>query len=215
MFISGYCLTVTSLTIGRTEHWLHYLPLLAGSFVVLSLLATNGIKNLLRKSMSMTTLSKTTKLASRWWKIGERRDENKGFSRIWGTVLSLVLVASWALWGGMAIRDHYQIKALEAELAKYRSSTVVEHHVAIFGELYRGDWSYASDEEPNGGVFRICPSDLANGVDVSGMMKQAVGYVAYVAKWEERGTCKSILRSDLGFWWRNETNNFAYRKTGQ
>lgn len=35
-----------------------------------------------------------------------------------------------------------------------------------------------------------------------------VGYVAQKVRWEEQGNCKSILRSDLGFWWqRDESGN--------
>jgi len=32
------------------------------------------------------------------------------------------------------------------------------------------------------------------------------GYVASKVRWEEQGNCKSILRSDLGFWWKRQEN---------
>ena len=35
------------------------------------------------------------------------------------------------------------------------------------------------------------------------------GYVARKARWQEFGNCKSILRSDLGFWWRRWPNGDA------
>ena len=36
-----------------------------------------------------------------------------------------------------------------------------------------------------------------------------VGYVAHKARWQEFGNCKSILRSDLGFWWDRDTQGNA------
>lgn len=92
-----------------------------------------------------------------------------------------------------------------------RSNTVTEHNVAIYRQLDDGDWLMSSDEEQYI-VFRPCAADTASGVDVNGLLKLAVGYVADEARWEERGTCKSILRSDLGFWFRDEHNNFAYKR---
>lgn len=95
-----------------------------------------------------------------------------------------------------------------------RPSVVIQHNVAIYRQLDNGDWVMRSDEDPSL-VWRTCPEDSQGGVDVNGLLQQAVGYVADYAKWEERGTCKSILRSDLGFWFRDEHNNFTYRKIEQ
>lgn len=96
-------------------------------------------------------------------------------------------------------------------VAAQRSNVVVEHNVAIYRQLSDGDWVMSSDEEPSL-VFRPCPDDKMGGVDVNGLLTQAIGYVADEARWEERGTCKSILRADLGFWFRDKHNNFTYRK---
>jgi hypothetical protein len=93
-----------------------------------------------------------------------------------------------------------------------RYSIVTENHVSILSQSEDGDFIYTSDEEPNGGAFRPCPEDAKNGVDTPKLLQQAVGYVADYAKWEERGTCKSILRKDLGFWFRDSRNNFTYRR---
>lgn len=94
------------------------------------------------------------------------------------------------------------------------SNVVTEHNVVIYSQLSNGDWIMSSDEEHDL-VFRPCLEDIAMGVDVNGMLRQAVGpphYVAERASWQERGTCKSILRADLGFWFRDKANGFQYRR---
>ena len=115
----------------------------------------------------------------------------------------------------MAVRDHYRIKSLESQLDKYQAETVTEHHVEILGELDDGDFAYKSDEEPQGGVFRPCPSDIANHLDVPALLRSGIGYVAVYASWEERGTCKSILRADLRFAFRDETTDFKHRRVSR
>jgi hypothetical protein len=134
----------------------------------------------------------------------------RGFSFFWSTVVLLVLGGSWCGWVWLAISSHERISALESELAKYRTETVIEHHVAVIGRLEDGDFAFQSDEEPRGGVYRPCPTDIANGLDVNRMLSEATGYVAEYAAWEERGACKSILRADLGFWWRNKDTGFKF-----
>jgi len=89
---------------------------------------------------------------------------------------------------------------------------VEEHNVTILARLGDGDFAYRSDEEPGGGEFRPCTTDVEAGVDVLNLLKGAVGYTAEHARWEERGTCKSIRRADLGFWFRDEATNFEYRR---
>lgn len=93
-----------------------------------------------------------------------------------------------------------------------KDTVVTENHVAIIGQLNNGDFAFVSDEEPHGGTFRPCPDDERSGVDVSGILTKGVGYIADYAKWEERGNCKSILRSDLGFWFKDKRNNFTYER---
>jgi hypothetical protein len=137
----------------------------------------------------------------------------KGFARPWAIVSVCIIILSWSGWAWLAIRDSRRISELELELAKYRSDTVVEHHVALIGRLDDGDFAFRSDEEPNGGRFRPCPADIVNGVDVVGILSQGVGYVADHAAWEERGVCKSVMRADLGFWWNDE--KFKLERTTQ
>src|SRR5271156_1181149 len=132
-----------------------------------------------------------------------RHTPPKGSARIWAVVSVLIIVASWWGWAWLAVHDSRRISVLESELAKYRTQTVVEHNVVIVRRLDDGDFAFISDEEPKGGSFRPCAADAANGLDVDGLLTQAIGYMAASAAWEERGTCKSILRSDLGFWFRD------------
>lgn len=93
----------------------------------------------------------------------------------------------------------------------HRRGTVVQHNVVIYGQDLDGDWVMSSDEDPNL-VFRVCKSDTESGLDVDGLLRSAINYVADYAQWEERGTCKSILRADLGFWFKDKHNNFTYRR---
>jgi hypothetical protein len=85
-----------------------------------------------------------------------------------------------------------------------------QHHVAILAKLSDGDFAYRSDEEPNGSTYRVCPEDKHNGVDTERMLTQAVGYVADYAIWQEEGSCRSIYRDDLGFWFRDENTKWQY-----
>ena len=87
---------------------------------------------------------------------------------------------------------------------------VTEHNVAILRKLDNGDFAYVSREEPAGSTYRVCPEDARNGVRTEDMLSQAVGYIADYAIWEERGSCRSIVRSDLGFWWKDANTNFEY-----
>jgi hypothetical protein len=134
---------------------------------------------------------------------------DKGATRPLEIALLAAFAASWLWLALLGISNHEKVRSLEAQLAKYRADTVTEHHVVVIGRLDNGDWKMRSDEEPSI-VFRPCPTDMANGVDVDGILTPAIGWVADHAVWEERGTCKSILRADLGFWFPDE--NFKYTR---
>ena len=139
-------------------------------------------------------------------------DARKGYARLFG-IFTTILVMSWTLSGVLAVRDHQKIRALEAQLAKYDASTVMEHHVEILAELDNGDFAYISDEKPKGDTWRVCSADMKNGVNTADILRQGIGYIADYAIWEERGTCKSILRADLGFWWKDADNKFKYARS--
>jgi hypothetical protein len=96
------------------------------------------------------------------------------------------------------------------KIPKY--AIVTEHHVAILERLSDGDFAFTSDEEPNGGAYRVCPDDAHNGIDTTSILNQGVGYIADYAVWEEQGKCKSIVHADLGFWFVDAANNFKYVK---
>lgn len=98
-------------------------------------------------------------------------------------------------------------------VAAYRSraNIVTEHNVAIYKQLDNGDWLMSSTEDDSL-VFRPCREDSDKGIDVNSLLQSGIGYIADYAKWEERGTCKSILRADLGFWFRDRNNNFTYKR---
>lgn len=239
-FLSCYSMAVW-LNTGRTFSWLHSLPLLAISAVIVSQLWTNAMKGLRINFAKWTSASATTRSALRKWRrwrrsvsaVGissvwsaeeeaanitrqlqehiYRKPEQRGFSRLWGELLVFLLVGSWIGWISLAVLDGQKISRLETELSRYRTQTVTEHNVAVIRKLGDGDFAFQSDEEPQGGAYRPCHVDYENGLDVTGMLSQAVGYIADRAAWEERGVCKSILRADLGFWWRDKNNNFKFK----
>jgi uncharacterized protein Usg len=132
----------------------------------------------------------------------------RGFARIWAMLSLFIIAASWSGWAYLAVTDHREIMALKTELSRYRNDTVVEHHILFGSKLDDGDFSYTSDEEPQGGAFRPCQSDIANHLDVPGILSKAEGYYADFGAWEERGTCKSILRADIGFWFKDKNTKF-------
>jgi hypothetical protein len=142
--------------------------------------------------------------------VNKINNPHRGFARVWAVLSVLIIALSWAGWAWLAVKDHHKISVLENELSKYRTETVTEHNVTILGRLEDGDFAFRSDEEPGGGAFRPCPADIVNGLDVIGMLNEGIGYTAEHASWEERGVCKSILRADLGFWWRSRNTNFRY-----
>jgi hypothetical protein len=135
----------------------------------------------------------------------------KGRVRVAGVFIT-VLVVSWTLSGWLAVRDHHRIKALELQLAKYQAETVTETNVTILGILPDGDIAYKSDQEPEGGAWRPCLVDESGNFDTRAYLKTAIGWTADWAKWEERGSCKSIVRSDLKFSFRDLATNFKYLK---
>lgn len=95
-------------------------------------------------------------------------------------------------------------------LPKY--NVVTEHNVAIIGELPHSDFAYRSDEHPGGNTFRPCQIDMDNGVQTVELLRTAIGYIAVRASWEDRGTCESILRADLGFTFRDQSTDFKFRR---
>ena len=81
-----------------------------------------------------------------------------------------------------------------------------EHNVAVYGQLADKDWAMHSDEEGN---FAYRPCRGKGEYDTDAMLKQAVGYTAPRAKWEERPGCRSIARAGLAFWWHDKNWNYV------
>jgi hypothetical protein len=183
--------STVSLITGQTWHWLHYSAFVSGCCSALYLLATAVRKQIGLRSGDKGRTSLTTKSESRFWRKPQRRREG---TASWGPVL---FVALWCAMMAYAV----------TRMPKY--DTVTEHNVRDLGRLENGDWAMSSDEQ-GPFAFRPCTADKDGGVDVEGLLTQGVGWVADHAKWEERGTCKSILRADLGFWWRDK--NFKPRR---
>ena len=180
--------------IGWTFSWLHSLPALVGCCVVIYLLWTSATKEQRTSLRSRMKFSRITTLVSQFWNRKTKDAGTADYSPVW--FCGLMVVVMGALTYGLA-HQHYNV--------------VTQHNVVIYRQLSNGDWMMSSDEDPDL-VFRPCVDDANGGVDVNGLLAQGVGYIAEHATWEERGTCKSILRSDLGFWFRDRANNFTYKK---
>lgn len=189
--------TAVSPITGPTQPWLHYLPLWSGFFSVGYLLVIAGMKRWHRNPESKAIRLSITKSAS---PLLKRLLRPEGISRYEGMKASLFLSA--------VILALLTLGAWRMS----RQTIVTQHNVVILHRTDAGDYPFLSSEQPNGDTFRPCLSDTKGGVDVDGMLSQATGYVAETARWEERGTCKSILRSDLGFWFKDAANNFSYRR---
>lgn len=96
--------------------------------------------------------------------------------------------------------------------SRFRENVVTQHDVAILRQMDNGDFAFVSREEPNGDTFRACPEDIKAGVNTVGLLKSGIGYIAETATWGERGTCKSLLRPEWNFWFKDAANNFQYRR---
>lgn len=75
-----------------------------------------------------------------------------------------------------------------------------EHNVAVKQQIADNEWSMHSDEEGDFS-YRACP-DFPNKDVIE------VGFIARVAKWEQRGACRSIRATGLGFWWKDKNNQY-------
>lgn len=157
---------------------------------------------------AFNVLSEFIPKSSGWQKYERKVDEwrNRWMRKIRGAAQSMaaVLLLSASCLGALIIQAW-----------RLRPSIITQHNVVVYGQGENGDWNFTSDEEPGGDAFRPCP-DERKGVD--DMLRQASvspPYIADYAKWEELVKCKSISRSDLGFFFKDEHNNFTYRKVGQ
>jgi hypothetical protein len=81
---------------------------------------------------------------------------------------------------------------------------VNHHHVRVLQHIDVNKWWMADDEDAQGFLYTGC-GDFPN---------ESViweGYIAREARWQEQGACKSIRRSDLGFWWLRDDKFNARR----
>jgi hypothetical protein len=74
--------------------------------------------------------------------------------------------------------------------------TVKHHNIRVLKQVDENKWWMADDETPAGFLYTGC-RDFPNASVIW------EGYIAREARWQEQGACKSIQRSDLGFWWRS------------
>lgn len=89
--------------------------------------------------------------------------------------------------------------------SEYRHSSAIypiveEHNVQVLSRIATNEWAMHSDEEGDF-IFRGC-KNFPNDTVIT------PGYIARRAMWQERGECKSIRDTGLGFWWRDKQNNY-------
>lgn len=189
MNILGCFWMAVSWTTGRISWWLHSSPLWVSLAVIAYVLWTPAINALKISLKSMTTRLPFFK---KMWLFFRRSSGNSKYAPVWFSLFCGAVMVF-----GAVRMSHENI--------------VTNHHVAVLKQLDNGDWAMRSDEDESL-VFRPCRNDAERGVDVNGMLTQGIGYIADYARWDERGTCKSILRSDLGFWFKDKATNFEYRR---
>jgi hypothetical protein len=112
---------------------------------------------------------------------------------------------------GSAVFASFLMMGMFVGASRMKLNVVTQHHVVIHQQLADGDWYMSSDEDKSL-VFRPCQDDIKGGVDVDALFKKGIGWVAEYAIWEERGTCKSILRPELGFWFTAVENDLTPRR---
>ena len=77
-----------------------------------------------------------------------------------------------------------------------------EHVKEVQRKVAPNQWWMRKDDGPF--LYQGCP-DFPNERVIW------AGYIARKIRYEERGNCKSILRSDLGFWWDRDADGNAKR----
>lgn len=114
---------------------------------------------------------------------------------------------------GSAVFAAFILAGMFLGASRIRYNVVTEHNVLVLARLDNGDFLYKSDEKPDGDTYRPCAIDKQNGIDVDGMLKQAADgkYIALRATWEEQGICRSILKPEWQFWFR-DAEHTDYRK---
>lgn len=86
---------------------------------------------------------------------------------------------------------------------QYNDAPIVEkHNVRVIQKVGENAWSMSDDQGPF--LYTAC-NDFPNETVIW------AGYVAKKARWQEFGKCKSIRRSDLGFWWLRDKDFNAER----
>ena len=103
-----------------------------------------------------------------------------GWARYWAVVFA---AGCYGLLGFAIVREpKYEI--------------VEEHHVKVLSQVSPNSWAMSSDEE--GSFLYTGCNDFPNATVIW------AGYIADRAKWEERGECKSIRATGLGFYWERD-----------
>jgi hypothetical protein len=155
------------------------------------------ISGTLLKRSSTGTTSDSGSTMTRLWRVYERVNRSLRFRRrktgegkvSYGPVWFMAIVAMVA--GLVAWRM----------LPKY--PVVDEHNIQVLKQVGPDAWMMRSDEE--GDFMYTGCGDFPNS-DVIW-----AGYVARHARWEERGRCKSIRDTGLGFYWLRDSNGNARR----
>lgn len=114
--------------------------------------SSSFVKKSIKTRIAMAMRLVTSRLRSRLFlrkpdsnRQSTRADDNRGTARIWGTLLTGILVGGWALWLGVVIPDHQQIRAQQKEIDNLQrqlrsqddapSGLVVMHGVQVLDRI--------------------------------------------------------------------------------
>jgi len=191
MICLSFFSTLISLPTGRTSSWLHLLPFWAILAVIAFQLWIGVTTRLSKNSTRLKTLWETTRSGLRVRKLWLRK-ENAEPPKTEGTInrgrafiyTMLVLALTFGLAFAVTRPTKYPIET--------------HHNVYVWSQVKGNDhsWWVSGDDLPLS-KWTCCP-------DFNCTPNVWSGYIAATARYEERGDCKSIRASGLGWFWKRD-----------
>lgn len=133
------------------------------------------------------------KHAEKWMRflshVRKEKNRGRGLASWWPVTFSAICVGILILSG-----------------SRINSAPIVEkYNVQVLRQIGFNQWSMIDDQGPF--LYTAC-DDFPNDKVIW------AGYIARKVRWQEFGSCKSIRRQDLGFWWLRD-KDYNVKEIGQ